>query len=235
MVALASSGSILAACSILAAGGAMWSACSSVTFPDATGGASGAGAATGAGGLILGTGGGACGIGGAAGDGPAGNGPLGDGYFPGSCVPQHHNPDSQPGGACAAECQTVSCGKACTEDCCVPCGIDAQGFKVCTCPNPCAGPYANCTCSPPAFIPAGLHGGPCSPQGYSTASVPSTAPDGAISLRGLPCKETSLVCFTADSTPVSERGCICEADGLMHCGSVNHWFVNDATATEWMP
>ena len=28
----------------------------------------------------------------------------------------------------------------------------------------------------------------------------------------------------------SERGCICMADGLMHCGSVNHWFVNNNAA-----
>lgn len=227
---------------VLAAGGSLLSACSSMAFPDGTGGARGAGGSSlsGVGGRASGVGGatgqpGACGIGGAAGVGPAGNGPLGDGYFPGSCIPGRANPDSDPGGACAADCQTVSCGRTCSEDCCVTCGIDQTGSKFCACPNPCAGPYANCTCTPPAFIPAGLHGGPCSPQGYATLTVPLTAPSGSISLRGLPCRATNIVCFTADSTATAERGCICEADGIMHCGSVNHWFSNDGTQTEWMP
>jgi hypothetical protein len=51
----------------------------------------------------------------------------------------------------------------------------------------------------------------------------------------MPCRSANIVCFTAESTPTSERGCICMADGLMHCGSVNHWFVNDGVATAWMP
>jgi hypothetical protein len=49
------------------------------------------------------------------------------------------------------------------------------------------------------------------------------------------CKATNIVCFTADSTPTAERGCICLSDGFMHCGSVNHWFTNNGIPTEWMP
>jgi hypothetical protein len=58
---------------------------------------------------------------------------------------------------------------------------------------------------------------------------------GAISLRGMPCRATNIVCFTQESTPTAERGCICMADNIMHCGSVNHWFTNDGTETLWQP
>ncbi len=152
----------------------------------------------------------------------------------GSCIPNHINPDVAPGGACASDCQSVSCGRVCTEDCCVTCGIDLLGLRTCTCPTP-GLPYSNCNCAPPAAFPFGLQGGPCSPQGYASTMVPPGAPAGSISLRGLPCRALNLVCFTLESTPTSERGCICMADGVMHCGSVNHWFVNDAVPTAWMP
>jgi hypothetical protein len=152
---------------------------------------------------------------------------------PGSCILGHANPDSQPGGACAPECQSVSCGIPCSESCCVACGIDLLGAKICTCQAP-GFPYTNCTCAPPPSLPPGLQGGPCSPQGYAGA-VPAVAPAGSISLRGMPCRQLNLVCFTAESTPTSERGCICMADGVMHCGAVNHWFLNDGVATDWVP
>ena len=119
-------------------------------------------------------------------------------------------------------------------DCCVTCGIDQMGAKTCTCPIP-GQPYNNCACVQPSFIPSGLHGGPCVPTGYSTATPPLTAPANSISIRGMPCNKLNLVCFTADSTASSERGCICESDNTMHCGSVNHWFINDAVPTSWMP
>jgi hypothetical protein len=200
--------------------------CSSSTPSEGTGGTTGGSVGGAPGG---GTGGGmGCGM----------AGPIPDPGNPGSCICGSANPDSAPGGACASDCQSVSCGKICNAPCCVPCGIDAAGAKVCTCTNPGVGPYTNCTCSPSADIPPNLHGGLCSPQGYSTATVPATAPAGSISLRGMPCKVTSplTVCFTADSNPSSERGCICKADGMMHCNSVNHWFINDLSlATPWMP
>jgi hypothetical protein len=54
-----------------------------------------------------------------------------------------------------------------------------------------------------------------------------------------PCGAPKLVCFTLESTPTAERGCICRDDGLgnggrgtglfLHCGAVNHWFVNDGS------
>jgi hypothetical protein len=145
--------------------------------------------------------------------------------YPGSCTCAGPNPDSDPGGACASDCQSVSCGKNCTQDCCVTCGIDALGTKFCACPNA-NFPYTNCTCGAPPGFPAGLSGGACSPQGYAATMVPANAPAGAISLKGLPCNVTNAVCFTSESTSASERGCICMADGMMHCGSVNHWFTN---------
>jgi hypothetical protein len=180
---------------------------------------------SGAGGSITGGQGGAV-----AGGGSTGNIP--DPNNPGSCIVGTANNDFLPGGACASDCASVSCGKACHADCCVTCGIDQTGAKTCTCPNP-GNPYDNCACLPPSFIPPGLLGGPCMPQGYSTVTVPATAPAGSISLRDMPCRMTNLVCFTADSTGSSERGCICEADGLMHCGSVNHWFTNNFAQTAW--
>jgi hypothetical protein len=209
---------------VLAAGGFGLLACSSVEFPEGTGGTAGA---------ISGSGGGRSGAGGSV-SGGTGGGPIIEPNDQGSCITGHTNPDSAPGGACASDCQSVSCGRLCTEDCCVTCGIDQAGSKICVCPTP-GSPYANCSCVPPTFIPAGLQGGPCSPQGYSTATVPATAPEGSISLRGMPCRQMNLVCFTIDSTATAERGCICESDSLMHCGSVNHWFTNNGVPTEWMP
>jgi len=185
------------------------------------------------------SGGSASGTGGSNGGGVGGS--TGDGGFtnipdpnnPGSCIVGQPNPDFNAPGACAPDCQSVSCGKPCNLDCCVTCGIDQMGAKTCICRNP-GGPYANCSCLQPPVIPAGLLGGPCMPQGYSTAAPPATDPT-AISIRGMPCKTTNTVCFTTDSTAQSERGCICMADHTMHCGSVNHWFTNNGTATAWQP
>jgi len=128
----------------------------------------------------------------------------------------------------------------CTLDCCVTCGIDQWGAKLCTCPNP-GQPYTNCTCPVPLDkITATLHGGNCIPAGDSrpTTQVPN-------SLRGVACKATNLVCFTSDSNPSSERGCVCLDDGIgnygmgnglfLHCGSVNHWFLNDGVDTDYRP
>lgn len=146
---------------------------------------------------------------------------------PGSCTCAADNPDSLPGGACASDCQSVSCGRVCTQDCCVPCGLDSTGTKTCLCPI--AGqPYSNCSCLPPAGFPSGLTGGACSPQGYAATTPPSGAT--LPSLKGVPCNITNAVCFTQESTTSSERGCICMADGIMHCGSVNHWFMNSGAA-----
>jgi hypothetical protein len=151
---------------------------------------------------------------------------------PGSCTCAADNPDSVAGGACASDCQSVSCGKPCRENCCVPCGIDAAGTKTCTCTMP-GQPYTNCTCSPPTGFPTGLSGGLCSPQGYAATTPPAGAPAGSISIKGAACTMENAVCFTADSMPSSERGCICMG-GILHCGSVNHWFTNSgALATPY--
>ena len=227
------------------------SACSSIALPDGGGGSGGkappAGtggkAATGTGGSLAGTGGMVVtGTGGA----PSGTGGMvlgGAGGDYGSCIPNQSNPDTAPGGACAPDCQSVSCTssmfRACTRDCCAPCGIDLWSTKLCTCPLP-GGPFSNCTCPAPEFIPPGLHGGTCFPPGSSASPAQV-----ANSLRGVRCREANLVCFTTDSTPSSERGCICRDDGLgnggagnglfLHCSNVNHWFINDATTTSYLP
>jgi len=188
----------------LAAGIAGVSACSSVAMTEGTGGRPGVEGGTG-GGLVI--------------DVPP--------VEPCFGAP---NPDTAPGGACAPDCQSVSCGRPCTQDCCTTCGIDQMGSKICVCRTP-GGPYTNCSCIQPPSIPGGLTGGSCSPQGVSTTSVPVDS--AAVSLRGQPCRATGIVCFTLDSTPASERGCICMADGLMHCGAVSHWFTNVEGETFW--
>jgi len=178
-------------------------------------------------------------------DGATGGMCSGGSAFPGSCSPHQcqPNPDYAGQGPCAPDCQSVSCSasqnRPCTQDCCATCGIDQWGSKLCTCPVPGA-PFANCSCSPPPFIPAGLHGGPCMPTGDSRPA--SMAAD---SLRFVPCSTADLVCFTADSTGSSERGCICRDDGVgnggmgpglfLHCGSVNHWFTNDGVPVVYTP
>lgn len=153
------------------------------------------------------------------------------GLEPGSCTPGVANPDSQPGGACAADCQSVSCGKTCTVDCCTSCGPNGEGQKICSCPNP-GGPYTNCACVMPGDVsPYGL--GPCSPQGYSTATVPADAPAGSISLRGVACSKTNVACFTADSTLTSPRACICMADGTLHCAGLSHDWPHSGAPTTY--
>lgn len=111
----------------------------------------------------------------------------------------------------------------CTRDCCYTCGIDAAGFKLCRCDV--ATGKLSCACSPPPGFPAGLSGGNCSPQGYAATMPPAAAPAGSVSLKGVACTKTNAVCFTAENTASSQRGCICMADGIMHCGSVNGWFT----------
>lgn len=200
-------------------------ACSSASTTTGTGGTTGGGTGgttvTGGGGLTT-----------TAAGGSTGTTPLCLDH-PGSCTCTADNPDSVTGGACAAGCQSSSCTTACTQDCCVSCGIDQAGLKTCLCPSP-GFPYTNCNCAPPAGFPVGATGGFCSPQGYAATAPPTGAPVGSISLKGLPCTKINTVCFTADSVMTSERGCICMADGVMHCGSVNHWFMNtNAPATPY--
>ena len=230
---------------VFAAGGAELSGCSSQALPDATGGSTGS--MSGAGGYALGMGGASMGGSGAGGSGAGGAGMGGTGMggtgvggtmggftSPGLCILNHVNPDTATGGACTAQCESAACVTPCTEDCCVTCGIDAIGARICLCPVP-GLPYSNCTCAPPLGFPSGLQGGVCSPQGYAATVPPATAPAGVISLKGAPCRAPNIVCFTAESTAASQRGCICMADGVMHCGSVNHWFTDNGVPTMWMP
>jgi hypothetical protein len=70
-----------------------------------------------------------------------------------------------------------------------------------------------------------VSGGSCNPQGYAVTTLPAGAPPGTMSLKGMPCTKVNAVCFTAESTSSSQRGCICLGDNTMHCGSVNGWFT----------
>src|SRR5262252_955704 len=130
---------------VFAAGGVDLSGCSSQALPGGSGGSTGSpsgdgGHVTGIGGMgVGGTGVGGAGIGGTGvggtgigGTGMGGTGSGGTGVGgtnAGSCIPNQINPDSQPGGACAPDCQSVSCGRPCTQDCCVTCGIDLLGAR----------------------------------------------------------------------------------------------------------
>ena len=203
------------------------SACSSANN---NGGAGGSTNVTGGGGSMAGAQGGSSGTAGSSG----GVGICADN--PGTCTTgdcSKVNPDTLGSGACTSGCESSSCTTMCTQDCCVPCGIDAAGTKVCTCMTP-GLPFNNCTCSPPPGFPTGLTGGTCMPQGYAATMVPMGAPDGSISLKGMPCNILNAVCFTAESTMTSGRGCICMADNTLHCGSVNKWFTQVTGTTAYM-
>jgi len=145
-------------------------------------------------------------------------------FTPGSCVYGEDNPDAYDHGLCTA--MPSDPPPPCTRDCCQTCGIDASGSSRCVC-DVATGSYSSCTCTPPAGFPTGLSGGNCSPQGYASTVPPATAPAGSVSLKGAPCTKANTVCFTADSTPSSPRGCICiyPGDGVMHCGVVHNWFT----------
>jgi hypothetical protein len=138
----------------------------------------------------------------------------------GSCVFPLDNPSSAVGVRCPTPSAPPS---ACTSDCCESCGIDATGTNRCVC-DVATGTYSSCTCTPPPGFPTGLSGGSCSPQGYAATIPPTGAPAGAMSLKGIPCTKNNAVCFTAESTVDSPRGCIC-LGGVMHCGSVHDWFT----------
>jgi hypothetical protein len=117
-------------------------------------------------------------------------------------------------------------GAPCSVDCCIPCGINALGARLCTCTTD---TYARCTCTPPPSWPTGLHGGACEPQGLSTSRT--NTPPGEFSVRGQPCSQEWTVCLTSDGIASGGLGCIClkAADGTMtmNCGTVNSWFTYD--------
>lgn len=120
----------------------------------------------------------------------------------------------------------------CTVDCCIPCGIDALGARLCTC-APATG-YSQCICNAPTSWPVPLHGGACNPQGLSTSKT--NTPVGTFSVRGQPCTTQWTVCFTSDGIAAANLGCICLADPVtgaltMHCGTVNNWFTYDPGVT----
>jgi hypothetical protein len=178
------------------------------------GGCSSSGGSTGTGGST------AAGSGGSTGGGTGGSSGGGTGGGTGATLCDTATPNTD------ANCTSDGSrsGNLCTRNCCLTCGIDQAGAKVCECGG---GVYTDCTCSPPVWIPPGLMGGPCMPQGSSSASAADT-------LRGKPCTRANAVCFTSDSTASSGRGCICKADDMtMHCGSTNNWFAMTTTPTPY--
>ena len=141
----------------------------------------------------------------------------------------------------AATCNTAhaKAGAACTEDCCIGCGIQSWGTETCSCKN---GSYSTCTCPvPPSWSALNgicgdseclTAGGPCSPQGYASDAG---APAKAVVLDGADCVMNGNVCFTAEADGM--HGCVCAStpsgDFTMRCGLVNGWFSNDHMTTEY--
>lgn len=207
----------------------------------ATGGP-GAGGVAGGGGGATGGRAGEGGRGGASGGSTGGRGsvdsgvdaspPSSAGVCPGDKAP---NPDV------TASCTVASAkaGAACTQNCCLGCGIDSLGQQTCTCANH---KYSGCSCPrPTAWTALGgecgdsaclTAGGPCSPQGYSSST---SAPQGAAILDGQPCVMNGNVCFTAESD--GKHGCVCASDPsgdfVMRCGLVNGWFSNNGLQTTY--
>jgi hypothetical protein len=252
---------------LLGVAAALWGACSSQSTgsPDAGGtGGHGSGGSVGSGGTpqsggVSGTGGsgeggaagaGASSAGGRAGEGGHGAGgggmggsstvdsgvdatpPSAAGVCPGETAP---NPDV----ATSCTLTNAKAGAACTQNCCLACGIDSLGEQTCTCTSH---KYASCTCPlPPAWTALGGEcgdsacltvGGPCSPQGYASSAG---APQGATVLDGQPCVMNGNVCFTAETD--GKHGCVCASDPsgdfVMRCGLVNGWFSNNGMATTY--
>ncbi len=124
--------------------------------------------------------------------------------------------DRSPNPDVATSCtpSAAKAGAACTQDCCVGCGIDLLGQGTCSCSSD---KYAICTCPRPATWTALggecgdssclTEGGPCSPQGYASSAG---APQGATILEGQPCVMNGNVCFSAESD--GKHGCVCASD-----------------------
>ena len=211
-----------------------------------TGGAAGAGKGgmAGAGGRGIGAAGGAvasAGSDGAAGTG-AGGGAGGSAGGAGGAAETGVCPgDKSPNPDVTSNCTPMNAkaGAACTQNCCVACGIDQVGQATCTCGSH---KYATCTCPRPAVWTALggecgdsaclTVGGPCSPQGYASSTG---APKGAIVLDGQPCVMNGNVCFTAESD--GKHGCVCASDPsgdfVMHCGLVEGWFSDNGMQTTY--
>jgi hypothetical protein len=149
--------------------------------------------------------------------------------------------DKSPNPDVASNCTPTAAkvGAACTQSCCLGCGIDSLGQERCTCSG---NKYTTCTCPVPATWTAlggecgdsacQTAGGPCSPQGYASAAG---APQGATVLEGQSCVMNGNVCFTAESD--GEHGCVCASDPsgyfVMHCGLVEGWFSNNGSPTTY--
>jgi hypothetical protein len=105
----------------------------------------------------------------------------------------------------------------CTVDCCVTCGFNGIGQKICTCSG---GAFTACPCP----VPAAYKGAPTAPY--------CTTPDGMTAgLKNMPCTTEWEECIGKD--PVSgttPQGCVCmnnpTTNALQwYCGSTNKWFL----------
>ena len=213
----------------------MWftlASCAGGASVTGTGGRSTGTAGTVGSGGAAGGAGGFRGVGGAAIDAGMDTGSPSAGVCPGDKSP---NPDV----ATSCTPSAAKVGAACTQDCCVGCGIDLLGQATCSCSNH---KYASCTCPRPATWTALggecgdssclTDGGPCSPQGYASSVG---APQAATILEGQPCVMNGNVCFTAESD--GKHGCVCVSDPsgdfVMRCGLVEGWFSNNGMQTTY--
>jgi hypothetical protein len=158
------------------------------------------------------------------------------GASPGVCM---GDPSPNPDVKTSCTATKAKVGAACTQNCCLPWGLDSSGTQTCTCKS---GKYSACTAPRPASWDTlggecgdsmcETSGGPCSPDGYATTA---TAPKGGKVLDGMPCVQNGAVCFTEESGGL--YGCLCAStdtgDFFMRCGLVNGWFTNNGQPTMW--
>jgi hypothetical protein len=115
---------------------------------------------------------------------------------------------------------TAKTGAACTVNCCIPCGLNSMGNRVCTCTG---GSYASCSCG----RPASYMGKNISNDDPNTA--PPCANDGTVAMmKGTACTTEWEQCITSDApSGTTYQGCACMMgnSGLQwYCGSTNKWF-----------
>jgi hypothetical protein len=170
-----------------------------------------AGITTGAGGTSSGVGGGFGGTAGVTtGVGGGVGGSAGSGGAGGTTTSCSGSPDMN----CTST--LAKTGQTCTVDCCLPCGYQGLGQKVCTCS---AGVYTMCPCPRPAAY-------------LGAATAPYCPGDGmTANIKNMPCTTEWQQCIGTD--PVSgatPEGCVCLRNALTNtlqwvCGTTNKWFA----------
>jgi hypothetical protein len=123
-------------------------------------------------------------------------------------------PDPQPDMNCNTTYAKM--GATCTKDCCVQCGFNGLGTKICTCDG---GLYTMCPCPKPTTY-----------LGAATAPYCDT-PDGTTpTLKNTECTVEWQECVGKDLVSgTTPQGCVCmqnPSTGTLqwYCGSTNKWF-----------